>query len=121
MTSKNAVAPTTMTKWRSVAQNKVMNADETVKRRLRLSGRTAADFAVTSAGLAPCRNGDEPTRGVTANSVAWASGGVPGNPDGSYGLERMLGAMKTLGVRGGETTRLLQGLAAILHLWQVRR
>lgn len=58
--------------------------------------------------------------GVAVNAIAWTSG-VNENSDGPCGLQKMLDAMTAAGVGEGERNGLLRGLAAILHLGQVRR
>lgn len=105
--------------WRSYARNQVLNADETIKRRLRLGDRAVADFVVTSTEPAPRRSGDEPASGLAATGFAWTSS-VAENSDGPCGLQKVLDAMAAVGVGEGERNDLLRGLAAILHLGQVR-
>lgn len=101
------------------ARIKVLNADEGIKSRLRLGDRTAADFAVTSAEPAPHKIGDGQSPGLAANRAVWASG-APGNPDGPRGPQEVLNALVAVGVGEEERDGLLRGLAAILHIGQVR-
>lgn len=112
----NPIAPSTMMIRRFY---KVLNADEGIKRRLCLGNRTAAEFAVTATQPEPHSSGDEPTPGVVANGLAWMSNAAD-NSNGRCELQEVLDAMTVVGVGEGERKGLLRGLAAILHLGQVR-
>lgn len=129
-------------------RQKVLNADETVKRRLLLDEKSASDFALTSSEPGQHQYGDETPSDAAANNggadFAWMSGSAgipsscsntqgsdggitgadsagwgPSGPHGTGALQKMLDAMTTVGIAEGERDGLLRGLAAILHLGQV--
>ena len=112
--------------WRLPPWHQVLNADEDVKRRLRLGDKTAADFALTSTEPTPDQLGNETPSDVAAEralGLAWTSGSAS-NAAGVAGervaLQTVLGAMQTAGMGEGERYGILRGLAAVLHLGQVR-
>ncbi len=105
----------------------VLTADEGVKKRLGLHNKTAGDFALTSiTESVPDQYGNEPPSGVAADSTlgfAWTSESAS-KPAGVSGelvaLQTVLDAMATVGMGERQRDGLLRGLAAVLHLGQVR-
>lgn len=122
----------------------MLGADETVKRRLRLGGKTAADFAVTVVEPVSSQGGETTANDAAGAGSAWSSvpienrsinntegcAGTPsisvprcgsGGPSGAGGLHKTLDSMATIGVSARDRESAMRVLSAVLHLGQVGR
>ena len=105
-----------------------MDADEEVKKRVRLGGKTAADFRLTAEsqrGQAPGGTGfawrNESGRGSCPSQDT--GGEIPSRTRESIRcrgkLKETTNAMAAVGIAGTEVDCVLRGVSAVLHLQQV--
>ncbi|CAM9456858.1 unnamed protein product [Laminaria digitata] len=112
--------------------DQILNADEEVKKRVRLGDKTAADFRLTAEphepqrGQAPAGVGfawrSESDRGSCSSQDAGAEvkSGTRESIFGSRGtLKDTIDAMAATGVAGTEVDSVLRGVSAVLHLHQI--